>query len=105
MIEPGWGNPLPVTTPSFPEYTSGHSVQSAAAAAVLTAQFGTIGFVDRTHEARGLATRHFASVQDAAFEAAISRLYGGIHFRSAIERGLEQGRAIGSEVARIELRA
>lgn len=103
-IDPAWGDPLPVTTPSFPEYTSGHSMQSGAAATVLTAQFGTIGFVDRTHEERGLGTRQFASIQAAASEAAISRLYGGIHFRSAIELGLEQGRAIGSEVARLQLR-
>jgi hypothetical protein len=61
--------------------------------------------VDRTHEARGLGTREFASVAAAATEAAISRLYGGIHFRSAIERGLEQGHTIGSQVASLRLEA
>ncbi len=40
-------------------------------------------------------SRHFASFWAAAEEAALSRLYGGIHFRSAIERGLDQGRCIG----------
>jgi hypothetical protein len=103
-IDPAWGDPLPLATPPFPEYTSGHSVQSAAAAEVLTATFGTVGFTDRTHEARGLAPRSFASFAASAQDAAISRLYGGIHYRSAIERGLEQGRCIGAVVAALPLR-
>ncbi|HEX6129397.1 MAG TPA: vanadium-dependent haloperoxidase [Candidatus Limnocylindria bacterium] len=102
-IDATWGDPLPVTTPPFPEYTSGHSAQSAAAATVLTAQFGALAFVDRTHEARGLPPRGFDSFDAAAAEAAISRLYGGIHFRSAIERGLDQGRCIGQRVLELTL--
>lgn len=104
-IDAGWGNPLPVTTPPFPEYTSGHSVQSGAAAAVMTATFGSVAFTDHTHDERGLAPRSFSSFAQAAQEAAISRLYGGIHYRAAIERGLEQGRCIGSAVAAIPLQA
>jgi hypothetical protein len=103
-IDPGWGDPLPLVTPPFPEYTSGHSVQSAAAAAVLTARFGVVPFVDHTHDARGFAPRAFASFEDAAAEAAISRLYGGIHYRAAIERGLTQGRCIGEGAAALPLR-
>jgi hypothetical protein len=103
-IDPSWGNPLPLVTPPFPEYTSGHSVQSAAAAAVLTAQFGVVPFVDHSHDARGFAPRAFASFEDAAAEAAISRLYGGIHYRAAIERGLTQGRCIGEQAAALSLR-
>jgi hypothetical protein len=86
-------------TPPFPEYTSGHSVQSGAAAEVLTALFGRIAFIDRTHETRGLPPRSFRSFEEAAREAALSRLYGGIHFRAAIDRGLEQGACIGRQVA------
>ncbi len=103
-IDQGWGNPLPLTTPPFPEYTSGHSVQSAAAATVLTATFGSIAFTDHTHDARGLPPRSFSSFEAAAQEAAISRLYGGIHYRAAIERGLQQGRRIGAAVAALPLR-
>jgi hypothetical protein len=105
VIDPAWGGTLPLVTPPFPEYTSGHSVQSGAAAAVLSSMFGAVAFTDRTHEARGLAARSFASFDAAASEAAISRLYGGIHFRAAIERGLEQGRAIGEVAARLPLEA
>lgn len=82
-------------TPPFPEYPSGHSTQSGAAAEVLTALFGDgFAFTDTTHEDDGLGTRSFASFREAAAEAGISRLYGGIHFPAAITRGLEQGACI-----------
>jgi PAP2 superfamily len=98
-IDPAW-TPL-LATPPFPEYTSGHSVQSAAAAYVLTDLFGAVALTDRTHESAGLPARSFPSFTAAAEEAAISRLYGGIHFRSAIERGLEQGIHVGREASRL----
>lgn len=101
-IDPGW-TPL-VTTPPFPEHPSGHSVQSAAAAHVLTDLFGARSFTDRTHDARGFAPRSFGSFVEAADEAAISRLYGGIHFRPAIELGLDQGTSIGEVVAALRFR-
>ncbi|OJF93608.1 vanadium-dependent haloperoxidase [Pararhizobium antarcticum] len=95
VIDPKWEAPL--NTPPFPEYPSGHSTQSGAAAVVLAHMFGeNFAFEDATHAADGLPPRSFASFWDAAEEAGISRLYGGIHFRSAIERGLDQGRCIGA---------
>ena len=94
VIDPAW-EPL-LITPPFPEYPSGHSTQSGAAAAVLTAMFGeNVAFADSTHVRDGLATRTYPDFHAAAREAALSRLYGGIHFRAAIERGLEQGACIG----------
>lgn len=96
-----------MSTPPFPEYTSGHSVQSGAAARVLTDFFGeNYAFVDDTHVDRvpSLAPRMFASFEEAADEAAISRLYGGIHFRAAIELGVGQGRIIGDVVGDIPFR-
>ena len=103
VIDPNWTSPI--VTPPFPEYTSGHSVQSAAAAQVLTDLFGdNYVFTDHTHDERGLAPRTFESFFDAADEAAISRLYGGIHYRAAIEKGLEQGKCIGQQVSAIEFR-
>jgi PAP2 superfamily len=93
LMDPKW-EPL-LNTPPFPEYPSGHSVQSAAAAEVLTKLFGdNFAFEDATHQKDGLKPRAFASFRAAAEEAGISRLYGGIHYRAAIERGLEQGRCI-----------
>jgi hypothetical protein len=82
-------------TPPFPEYPSGHSTQSAAAAEVMTQFFGdNYAFEDGSHVRDGLPPRKFASFRAAADEAGISRLYGGIHFRTAIERGLGQGRCV-----------
>ncbi len=83
-------------TPPFPEYPSGHSTQSAAAALVMTKFFGeNFAFEDSSHIEDGLPPRKFTSFEAAAEEAGISRLYGGIHFRAAIERGLDQGRCVG----------
>jgi hypothetical protein len=107
-VDAGWGGPdrpLPLTTPPFPEYPSGHSVQSAAAAEVLADVFGDpYPFTDTTHVERGMPARSFPSFSAAAEEAAISRLYGGIHFRPAIVDGLSQGRCIGEAVNRLALR-
>ena len=81
-------------------------MQSGAAFQVLTDLFGrNYDFVDRTHDERGFARRRFGSFLEAANEAALSRLYGGIHFRAAIENGLDQGRLIGRAVSRQRLRA
>ena len=94
LIDPRW-KPL-LQTPPFPEYLSGHSVCSNAAATMLTSIFGDgFVFLDHTEVEFGLPTRQFKSFNLAAEEAAISRLYGGIHFRDAIELGKWQGRKVG----------
>jgi len=96
---------IPLVTPPFPEYPSGHSVQSGAAAQILTDLFGNdYAFTDHLHESRtdidGRA-RSFDSFDDFAEEAAISRLYGGIHYRAAIELGVSQGKEIGSNISNL----
>lgn len=83
-------------TPPFPEYTSGHSVISGAAAIALTSLFGDdYHFVDSTEVKYGLTVREFDSFIHASDEAAVSRLYGGIHYRPAIDNGVTQGRTLG----------
>jgi hypothetical protein len=93
-------------TPPFPEYTSGHSVVSGAAGIVLTDIFGdNFAFDDDTEVPYGLPIRSFASFNAAADEAAISRMYGGIHYRAAVEIGVEQGRDIGNlMLSKVEMR-
>jgi len=87
-------------TPPFPEYTSGHSVVSGAASTVLTEIFGPdFSFDDDTEVPYGLPIRSFNSFEQAAQEAAISRMYGGIHYRAAIEVGLQQGISIGRKLS------
>ncbi|MBC8171843.1 MAG: vanadium-dependent haloperoxidase, partial [Anaerolineae bacterium] len=89
-----------IQTPPFPEYPSGHSVVSAAASEVLTDFFGTIAFKDETHIIydHEALVRSYTSFEAAATEAAISRLYGGIHYRAAIENGMRQGRCVGQRI-------
>jgi hypothetical protein len=95
-----------VTTPPFPEYNSGHSTQAGAWAEVMTALFGDAhSFTDHSHIGIGLAPRTFPSFREAADEAAVSRLYGGIHYEFGNESGIEAGRCIGRAVAAVELAA
>lgn len=96
-IDENW-QPI-LQTPPFPEYTSGHSVVSGAAGATLTDIFGdNFAFDDDTEVAYGLPVRSFTSFNSAADEAAISRMYGGIHYRAAVEVGVGQGRDLGKFV-------
>jgi len=83
-------------TPPFPEYTSGHSVISTASALTLTDIFGeNFAYEDDVEVEYGLPARSFNSFLAASQEAAVSRLYGGIHYRPAIDLGVEQGKDVG----------
>jgi PAP2 superfamily len=83
-------------TPPFPEHTSGHSTISGSAATALTSVFGeNFAFTDSTEIEYGMTARSFTSFQQAASEASISRVYGGIHYRPAVDIGLASGREIG----------
>lgn len=94
LVDPEW-HPL-LQTPPFPEYVSGHSVTSTTAAVVLTRIFGSnFSFSDDTEVEFSLPVRKFSSFLDASREAAISRLYGGIHYRDAIDYGIQVGDDVG----------
>lgn len=96
-FEPGW-EPY-VETPPFAGYTSGHSGFSGAAAEVLTALIGdNKSFLDSSHVKIGLLPKEFSSFRTAAAEAAVSRMYGGIHYDCDINDGLEQGKCVGTYV-------
>jgi hypothetical protein len=94
VIDPEW-RPR-IQTPPFPEYISGHAVISAAAAEVLTHAFGdNIAYTDSSESEFGIPPRTFQSFRAAAQEAALSRVYGGIHYRHACVIGNTSGRTIG----------
>ncbi len=96
-IDPKW-TPF-LQTPPFPEYPSGHSTITAAAATVLTGLMGdNIAFVDSTEFKYGHGVRSFKSFKDAAQQASVSRLYGGIHYRSALDNGAAMGEKVGQLV-------
>jgi hypothetical protein len=96
-VDKDWSPTL--QTPPFPEYTSGHSVISAASSVALASLYGeNFTFIDSTEVRFGLPVRKFSSFAQAASEASISRFYGGIHFRPALDNGLEQGKKVGAWV-------
>lgn len=101
-IDSNWVPEL-MHTPPFPEYPSGHSVQSSAAAVVLSELFGAdTAFVDNTHNDRGWGPRTFKSFKAAAQEAAFSRLYAGIHYRAGVVGGQVQGRCVAEKVLALQ---
>ena len=87
-----------LTTPPFPEYVSGHSTFSGAAAAVLTAIFGDNFSFTATSVGLPGVTRSYTSFEQAADEAGMSRIYGGIHFLFSDLDGLSSGQALGNYV-------
>ena len=95
--QPAW---LPlIPTPAFPEYSANHATLSAAAAEALTEIYGAnYAFTDQSYVSFGLAARSFTSFEQAASEAGISRLYGGIHYRASVEKGLVQGKKVAQNV-------
>ena len=101
--DPGWLPLLP--TPPFPEYTSGHSTFSGAAAAVLAAFYrrDRVTFSVGSDDLPGVS-RFYHGFSHAAYESGISRVYGGIHFTSANVHGLLGGARIGNYVSHRYLR-
>jgi hypothetical protein len=98
LIDPNW-QPY-IQTPPFPSYVSGHSTISGAAAEVMSEYFGDVAFTDTSSKEFGMESRHFQSFRDAAQEASISRLYGGIHYRFDLDEGGILGRKVGEMVVK-----
>jgi PAP2 superfamily len=103
-INPDW-RPY-IQTPPFPSYTSGHSTISAAAAEVMTEQFGpNLSFTDTSLLEFGIKNRNIPSFRAAAQEASISRLYGGIHYQFDLDAGNKAGTQLGQwVVGRLQMR-
>ena len=93
----GWLSFIP--TPAHPEYSSAHSVVSAAASEALTHIYGNIGpFTDHTWDYLGFPARTFNTFRDIGVDAGNSRFYGGIHYQPSINAGLKQGRIVGENI-------
>ena len=88
-------------TPPFPEYTSGHSTITASAATVLTKLYGDkLNFTDSSDYHYIGMKRNFKSLQEAAAECSISRVYGGIHYVLSVNTGAEAGKKVGGLVVK-----
>jgi hypothetical protein len=95
-----------IQTPPFPAYISGHSVISAAAAEVMTDIYGdNFSYRDTSEAEFGNPPRDFTSFHQAAWEASLSRMYGGIHYWFDLLEGNKEGKEIGRIVVeRLRLR-
>ncbi len=88
-------------TPPFPEYPSGHSAITRSAATVLTKLFGEHFAFQDTSDLRYIGLqRHFDSFVQAADEASVSRVYGGIHYRVSVDQGADGGRKVGELIVK-----
>jgi hypothetical protein len=91
-----------IQTPPFPEFTSGHSVTSNAAATILTALLGdNFSFTDKTEIPFGNSTRTFNSFYEASLQSSTSRVYGGIHYPETARISVLQGKAIGKYIIKL----
>jgi len=93
-----------IATPPHPEYPGGHATMSSSIAEVLGALFGNeYSFTDHTYDHLGMTPRTYSSFRDIAREAAISKVYGGIHYGLSVEVGLQQGKDVTQNIVAILL--
>src|SRR5262249_38586492 len=102
--DPGWTPLLPVT-PNHPEYPSAHSCITPAGARAIAEFLGTDRIDFSIPSLTGLGARHFDSVEDLETEVTSARIWGGIHFRSAVEDGVNIARKVAHEVLAHHFRA
>jgi hypothetical protein len=100
-IDATWQSYLP--NPPYPEYPSGLVGLYAPPIQVLVREFGDIAVDDDAYAWRGIAPRHFDSLSELIEEAALSRIYAGIHYRWTQNVTLEVGKALGNKIADINL--
>lgn len=102
MGHSAWNSVIP--TPPHPEYPAAHGVVSSASATVLEKIFGKqYSFTDHTYDSQ-YGSRSFSSFEAYAYEAAYSRVIGGIHYKPSIITGLAQGKLVGEAINKINFR-
>jgi hypothetical protein len=98
VADPAW-TPL-IPTPNHPEYPSAHSCITPASGIVISRFLGTAHIDFTVPSVTGAADRYFATRQDLRLEVGNARIWGGVHFRSAVDDGV----AIGERTAKYVLR-
>jgi hypothetical protein len=94
-LEAGWASLI--DSPMHPEYPSTHSILAGVISGVLQAEGGTLPVLSTSSPTAGGATRKWKTVDELAREISVSRIYAGIHFRTATETGLVMGKQIGAQ--------
>lgn len=102
VIDASW---LPfIVTPPHPEYPAAHALITGSVMQAASSVLGNqISFTDHTYDFRGWTPRSFSSLFDAAQEAGMSRLYGGIHYHVSIHTGLQMAKDIGSRIGGLQM--
>ena len=95
--DPAW-SPLLSVTPNHPEYPSAHSCITPTAGGVIARFLGTQHIDFTVPSLSGLGDRHFARPKDLEYEVSNARIWGGIHFRSAVEDGIAIGKKVTNQV-------
>jgi len=86
--DPTWSTLL-AGTPNHPEYPSAHSCITPAAGLVIARFLGTPEIDFTIPSLTGLGDRHYARASDLAYDVGNARIWGGIHYRSAVEDGIK----------------
>jgi hypothetical protein len=87
--------------PPYPEYPSGLVSNYGPVVQVLIREFGDIPVRDDAYAWRGLPARQFSSLSDLLAEAAVSRVYAGIHYQFTQDISIEMGKKLGDEIAEL----
>ena len=97
IADPAWTTLLPAT-PNHPDYPSGHSCVTPAGGRVIARFLGTRWIDFTVPSLTGLGDRHYVHVRDLEYEVSNARIWGGIHFRSAVDDGVKTGTRVTSWV-------
>ena len=95
--DPAW-SPLLPATPNHPEYPSAHSCVTPAGGRVIARFLGTQQIDFTVPSLTGLGDRHYARVEDLQYDVGNARIWGGIHYRSAVEDGIVIGKRTVNQV-------
>ena len=88
IADPAWATLLPAT-PNHPEYPSAHSCITPTGGRVIARFLGTRSIDFTVPSLTGLGDRHYAHPRDLEYEVSNARIWGGIHFRSAVDDGVD----------------
>lgn len=100
-IDPNWLSHL--TNPPYPDYPSGLVGLYGPFVLVLTKEFGDIPYLDESYSWRGLLARQFSSLSQLRAEAAVLRVYAGIHYRFTQDASVNIRIELGNEIDKIRV--
>ena len=97
FIDPNWSTYIP--TPNHPEFPSGHSTTGGAALTMMSNIFGEdFQITLHTYDYLNYPSRTYTSFTQLSSEISDSRLYGGLHYRSTLDKSTEQGKKVAQNI-------